>query len=293
MDIGKSISFVFEDKKWIEKVLIGGLITLLTVVFSWTIIVGVIGGALLLGYMVQLVRNVRKHDDYPLPAWDEWGEKIMSGIKLMVVFFVWAIPLMIVSLPFAVLMGVAGNNDSGGFAGILALCFSCLTIIYAVVLFLAGPAITIRFSETEKISSGFEFSEILAFTRDHIGDIIIAMIVLWLVQLVASFIGSLLCFIGLAFTGIWAMMVQGHLYGQIGLEDADVATGDDLELSPGDIMPGVGELTDSVQDSAEKAPDAITDVSDSVEDVVDAGEEIAESAEEAVDAGEEIINSDD
>ncbi len=60
MDIGKSISFVFQDKKWIEKVLIGGLIMMLTVIFSWTIIIGVIGGALMLGYMVQLVRNVRR-----------------------------------------------------------------------------------------------------------------------------------------------------------------------------------------------------------------------------------------
>ena len=274
MDIGKSISFVFEDKKWIEKVLIGGLIMLLTVVFSWTIIVGVIGGALLLGYMVALVRNVRKHEEYPLPAWDEWGEKIVSGIKLMVIYFVWSIPLLIVSLPFFVLMGVAGNNDSG-FAGFLALCFSCLSIIYAVVLFLAAPAITIRFSETEEISSGFQFAEILAFTRDHIGDIIIAMIVIWLVQLVANIIGSLLCFVGLFFTGIWALMVQGHLYGQIGLEDAAVVSGgDSLELSPGDIMPGVGELADEVQDRAEEATDAVADISDSVEEVADAGEEI-------------------
>ncbi len=276
MDIGKSISFVFEDKKWIEKVLIGGLITLLTVVFSWTIIVGVIGGALLLGYMVQLVRNVRKHDEFPLPAWDEWGEKIMSGIKLMVVFFIWSIPLLIVSLPFFILIGVAGNNESG-FAGFLALCFSCLSIIYAVVLFLAAPAITIRFSETEKISSGFEFAEILGFTRDHIGDIIIAMIVLWLVQLVASFIGSILCFVGLAFTGVWTMMVQGHLYGQIGLDKAEAVSEDSYELSPGDVMPGVGELTDTVQDSAAEATDAVADISEDVEDVVDAGEEIINS----------------
>lgn len=266
MDIGKSISFVFEDKKWIEKVLIGGLIMLLTVVFSWTIIVGVIGGALMLGYMVQLVRNVRKHEEYPLPAWDEWGEKIVSGIKLMVIYFVWAIPLIIVSMPFLILMGVVGDSDSGGFAGFLALCFSCFSIIYAVVLFLAAPAITIRFSETEKISSGFEFAEILAFTRDHIGDIIIAVIVIWLVQLVANLIGGILCFVGLFFTGIWATMVQGHLYGQIGLEDAAVVSGDSLELSPGDIMPGVGELADGVQEDAEKATDAIADVSDSMAD---------------------------
>ena len=277
MDIGKSISFVFQDKKWIEKVLIGGLIMLLTVVFSWTIIIGIIGGALMLGYMVKLVRNVREHEEYPLPAWDDWGEKIVSGIKLMVIFFVWSLPLIIISLPFGILTGLAGDSD---FGGILGLCFSCISILYWIILFLASPAITIRFAEDEELSSGFQFSEILEFTRNHIGDIIIVVIVLWLIQLVASFIGVLLCFIGLFFTGIWALMVQGHLYGQIGLDDADVSGGDNYELSPGDVMPGVGELTDSVQEGADKATAAVSDVAEST---ADAASDAADAASDAID----------
>jgi len=286
MDIGKSISFVFQDKKWIEKILIGGLIMILTIVFSWTIIVGVIGGALMLGYMVKLVRNVREHEEYPLPAWDEWGEKIVSGIKLMVIFFVWSLPLIIISFPFGILTGLAGE-DIGGFLG---LCFGCVSILYWIVLFLASPAITIRYAETEELSSGFQFAEILAFTRDHIGDIIIAVIVLWLVQLVAGLIGTILCFIGLAFTGIWALMVQGHLYGQIGLEDADVSVGDDYELSPGDVMPGVGELTDDVQEGADESTEAISDTSESVAEATD--DAVDSAADAASDAVDEVTDSD-
>ena len=278
MDIGKSISFVFEDKKWIEKVLIGGLIMMFTVIFSWTIIVGVIGGALMLGYMVQLVRNVRQREEYPLPAWDDWGAKIGSGIKLWVIFFVWMLPLIIISFPFGILTGI-GGEDVGA---LFSLCFSCISILYGIIFFLASPAITIRFAEGEDLSSGFQFSEILEFTKKHVGDIIIAVIVLWLIQMVAGFIGLLLCGIGLFFTGIWAMMVQGHLYGQIGLEDADVADDDAYELSPGDVMPGVGELTDSVQDGADKATDAIADTSDSV----------AEATDDASDAVDEATDDD-
>lgn len=295
MDIGKSISFVFEDKKWIEKILIGGLIMMLTVIFSWTIIVGVIGGALMLGYMVKLVRNVRERQEYPLPAWDEWGEKIVSGIKLMVIFFVWSLPLIIISFPFGILTGLAGED----LGGLLALCFSCISILYAIILFLASPAITIRFAEGEDLSSGFQFSEILEFTKNHVGDIIIAVIVLWLIQMVAGFIGLLLCGVGMFFTGIWAMMVQGHLYGQIGLDDADVS-GDDYELSPGDVMPGVGELTDSVQDGADKATDAIADTSDSVAEAAgdvadattDAGDAVDSAADTVSDAVDKATDSD-
>lgn len=44
MNVGASILFVFEDKKWIEKVLIGGLIVLATMVLGFTII-GTVGGS--------------------------------------------------------------------------------------------------------------------------------------------------------------------------------------------------------------------------------------------------------
>ncbi len=216
----------------------------------------------------------------------------------MVIFFVWSLPLIIISFPFGILTGLAGE-DLGGFLG---LCFSCISILYWIILFLASPAITIRFAEGEDLSSGFQFSEILEFTKNHIGDIIIAVIVLWLIQMVASFIGLLLCGIGLFFTGIWAMMVQGHLYGQIGLEDADVAGGDDYELSPGDVMPGVGELTDSVQDGADKATDAIADTSDSVAEAAgdtadaatdaanDAADAVSDAADDAADAVDEATS---
>ena len=53
MDIGLSFSYMFEDKDWIKKILIGGLISLIPIV-----------NFAALGYVVQLVRNTR--DGRPL-----------------------------------------------------------------------------------------------------------------------------------------------------------------------------------------------------------------------------------
>jgi len=214
MDIGKSFSFVFDDKNWVEKILIGGLISLIPIV----------GPILLLGYAIQLVRNVRKHEPDPLPAWDEWGEKLAEGVKLILIYLVWALPLIILSLLFVIPMAAAGDSDSGSaIASFFGLCFGCFTFLYAIVLSLAIPGITIKFAENGEFSDGFKFGEILAFTKEHLGQIIIVALVSWIVYLIAGLIGSLLCLIGLIFTNFWASLVQYHMIAQIGLEDAPPA----------------------------------------------------------------------
>ena len=209
MDIGKSFNFVFEDKKGLEKVLIGGVL----------MFVPILGSILLLGYGIQLVRNVRNHDPEPLPEWDDWGKKIAEGFKLFIVYFLWSLPLIILSLLILIPMALGGNSDTGSaIASIFALCFGCFTLIYAIVMWLATPSITIKFAETGEFADGLKFGEILSFTKEHLGQILVVAIVSWLVYLLAGLLGSLLCLIGLFFTMFWASLVQYHMIGQIGLE---------------------------------------------------------------------------
>ncbi len=211
MNIGKSLSYVFEDKKWIEKVLIGGLVSLIPI----------LGSILLSGYIIELVRNVRKGEPEPLPAWDNWGDKLATGFKLFIIILVWMIPLFfLVLLAFVPAILSGDTSDGGGILGLLSLCFSCLYILYALVFLLASPGIVIKFAETDDISAGFQFGEILSFTTSHLGDIIIYVIIIWIVGLIAGLVGMLLCGIGLLFTSFWASLVSGHLLAQIGLENA-------------------------------------------------------------------------
>ncbi|MCO6453445.1 MAG: DUF4013 domain-containing protein [Caldilineales bacterium] len=266
MDIGKSLTFVFDDKKWIEKLLIGGLITLAAMLFVWTIIVPFLAGFILMGYMIAVVRNVRAGSENPLPEWHDWGGMLADGFKLTIIFLIWSLPLIIVWMPGVVLMALAGNNNSDGFAATISLCLSCLSILYGLILFVASPAITIRYSESGEFGSGFEFSEILHFTRKYLAEIIVVVIVLWGVQIIASFVGLLLCGIGLIFTAFWATLVQGHLYGQIGLEPgtalapaskpaAPVApVTEESPMPAAEALPALSEESESAPESAE--PDA-------------------------------------
>ena len=209
MDIGKSFGFVFEDKKWIEKVLIGGILMLIPI----------LGPILMLGYAVELVRNVRNYQVNPLPAWDNWGEKISDGLKLFIIYLLWSLPLIILSFLLMIPLMLTGDSDTGSaIASIFSLCFGCFTFIYAVVVWLATPGITIKYAETGEFSDGLKFGEILNFTKEHLGQIFVVIVVSWLVYMLAGLFGTLLCLIGLVFTMFWASLVQYHMIAQIGLE---------------------------------------------------------------------------
>ncbi len=211
MDIGKSFNFVFEDKKWIEKILIGGILMLIPI----------LGSILMLGYGVQLVRNVRNHEPEPLPEWDDWGAKIAEGFKLFIIYLLWSLPLIILSVLLIIPMAMTGDSDTGNaVASFFSLCFGCFALLYSIIVWLAVPGITIKFSETGEFGDGLKFGEILNFTKEHLGQIIVVIIVSWLVYMVAGLLGSLLCGIGLLFTMFWASLVQYHLIAQIGLAES-------------------------------------------------------------------------
>ncbi len=292
MEIGKAFTFVFDDKKWLEKVLIGGLIVLATIIFSWTIIIGILGGALLLGYMIEVVRNVRRGDPQPLPEWNAWGEKIVSGIKYFVIMLIWSLPLIILWMPIGILSAVLGNSDASWVAGVFSVCFGCLALIYGIFYALATVPITILFAETNEISSGLAFGQIYEFTKKHIGDIIIVLLVVWAVQLFANFIGLLLCGIGLLFTGFWALAVQGFLYAQVGRKPGmamtPVAAAPSYDLSPDSIMPGVGEITATAQ---EGTAETSTQVQELASGVSEAAEDVKTGATEALNDVQDLASS--
>ena len=66
MDVGKSIRFVFEDKQWFSKVLIGSLILLVSIPLTF-VLVGFLGLAIVSGYSLDVLRNVRAGSARPLP----------------------------------------------------------------------------------------------------------------------------------------------------------------------------------------------------------------------------------
>jgi len=60
MDIGKSFSYPFEDNKWLSKLIIGALVSIVPILnFAWA------------GYLIDLLKNVINKAAEPLPEWTD------------------------------------------------------------------------------------------------------------------------------------------------------------------------------------------------------------------------------
>lgn len=232
MDIGKSLSYIFEDPRWLTKVAIGTVVLIVSSLLT-PILIGILGYFIFMGYSLDVVRNVRRGVQYPMPEWqDRWVEWMVLGIKLAALLFIWSLPAILITFPM-IFGGVLLDNQGTEWLGIMLLAgLTCLMILWVVIVTLVSPAIYIRLAETEDFSSGLQFGDILSFTRQHLSDVIIATIVFWAVSMVVGFLGGLaglvLCGVGLLITAplaqLYIGLVQAHLYGQIGLRHDAEAT---------------------------------------------------------------------
>ena len=141
MDLGKSLTYYFEDPRWVNKLAIGTGILILSSLFS-VVLVGLIGYLIIIGYALDVLRNVRNGEQYPMPEWkDRWGEWLVQGVRIAVAVIVWAIPAIIVGLATIVPAALTGSNSDfwTSIGGLGIACLSCLVALWSIVV-AAGPA---------------------------------------------------------------------------------------------------------------------------------------------------------
>ena len=216
MDINKAVTYVFEDERWIVKTLIGAGLMLLSVFIIPIFFIN--------GYLLRIVRNVMDGQPQPLPEWDNWGDMFRDGLNLIIAELVYTLPIWLGFCLVSVFFLPAAFSEgdiSGIFAaigGLAAMVLLCLMVLFAIAYALIGPAITIQYARTDSLSACFQFSEIVEMTREHLGDIILAMVVILGASLVLGLVGWI-PFIGWIISlaaGIYVTFVTGHLFGQIG-----------------------------------------------------------------------------
>jgi hypothetical protein len=223
MDFGKAFTFMFEDPDWLKKLGIGTAVGLVGLLLS-PVLIGFLPLIMMLGYTVDVVRNVMAGHDRPLPEWEDWGGFLSRGFKVAAALFVWSLPAILLSIPLAI-GGALTDQGSGGEAiGItIMVCGGCLLFLWAILVTLLTPAIYVRIAATDRFASAFEFGRMWSFTRDNIGNVIVALLLLIVVSMIASVLAllgfvALICGVLITFplSMLWQYLVQAHLFGQIG-----------------------------------------------------------------------------
>ena len=223
MNIERGFRFVFQERNWFGKIIVGGVM----MIFSFLIIPLLI----YYGYLVEVAKRTIKEEQQLLPEWDEIGRKLANGFKLAVIIIVYLIPFFIllgISFPFSTLefenfksreiityiMPLPPNLflkwELTGISFLLFLSSLVYIILFALIL----PFIIGKFAENESINDAFAISDIFSMFRDNIGDAIIVFLLTIFLQLLAS-LGFVLCFVGILLTGFWASIVQYYLYGEL------------------------------------------------------------------------------
>ncbi len=211
MDIGSSFTYMFEDESWIKKILIGGIISLVPIV-----------NFAAMGYVVEVIRNVRDGRPTPLPEWDQFGQMWMSGLWLFVIFLVYSIPIIILACISGIATAATGAtldtasaDVAGGAMGIVSICLSLLMGLWGLVIGVLSPAIVIRFAETGQFSSALQFGEIFNVAKANVGSYVIVLILLWVAIYIISPLGLIACVVGIIFTYFYAYLIAGNLLGQL------------------------------------------------------------------------------
>jgi hypothetical protein len=225
MEIGEAFTFVPSEDNWIKKIGIGAVIVL------FTGIIPIIPTIFLVGYGIQVGKNVVRGEEHPLPDWEEWGQLFMDGAVVSVAIFVYALPIVLLGLCMLLLSlpALTESWDSGdvGFnaisgaatAGIVAMC--CIFFLYALVLIAVVPAIYAQYIRTGEFGPLFRVGEVLGIARDNIGDIILvsvaAIVAALLLGLISSVLSITICggFIATLVGTVWINVAMGHMYGQI------------------------------------------------------------------------------
>lgn len=223
MDIAKAFTYITEDERWVGKIGIGALISLLSFLL--------VPIPLLVGYVVGISRNVMEQSDRPLPEWDDFGRLFRDGLSILVAQFVYTMPFWLLTcIAIFATVGFTGLSEISEDAAALGIIstfglVSCLGLLFALALFFISPAIVIQYLRTDNLGACFRFGEVIGIARANVGDILIAA----LASFAASFVigsvlgilniipclGQILSLILSVAAGPYLAAITGHLYGQI------------------------------------------------------------------------------
>lgn len=208
MDIGRAFGFVFDDERWVSKVLLGGLIFLIPI----------IGQIVVIGYMLQTALNVAQGNPRPLPEWNTFVEHLTRGFYGFVIQLVYLLPGILLYFVFIALIAVGGaaadrSESAGGAIGLGGLCLFPLIFLAFLLGSIAGYVGIARYLATGVLSEAFKFGDVLANLRANAGTWVMFVLIVFLAGIAAQ-LGLIACGVGVLFTLTYAQFVNGHALGQ-------------------------------------------------------------------------------
>lgn len=214
-DIGRAFAFPFKDPQWFVKFLIGSLMCFLCL-FG-------IGFFILAGYFIQITQRVIRGREPILPEWSGIGEKLVLGIKIVIVYAILLLPVFLLMIPLFPLAILTDRPEAGEIVGLFSLVyffgFTLLIVPYSIALTIASPIINYRFALNERISDALDLGAIVKDFGKNWQNVLVVVLITIGVQSFA-WIGIVLFIIGVLFTILYSYMVPAYLSGMLYLDSS-------------------------------------------------------------------------
>lgn len=216
MTIQRAFTFLFDDPKWIEKVIILVIVAGLSGALT-PLLVGFVGWAILMGYQTDLIRNVQTGMQHPLPRWNDFGRLVMNGGGVFLAYFIYLIPNLFLSVFTFFVTGLAGNTSivSSGVSIAISCCLFPFLLVYNLV---ALPMFAIghnRYARSGQIAEFFRVGLLFDTLRGNLNAV-----VQWWIGTAILFVVVVIPIIGWLAGLVLLIPVSGALTGILGNEIA-------------------------------------------------------------------------
>lgn len=190
------ITFPFREEKWLGNMAIAGLFGLIGLIFFPAYIV-------FAGQMTRLMKQTMQGEEPTLTNWEDFGQILVEGLKVVVVGFVYYLPItLLICVMFGLFFAIvpigalASENEAltgsaiAAMIGVYGLSFvlmGVMTLLSFALAFLSMIGIT-RMVANDSLSSAFELREVWELAKGGFKNFIIAFLVGYALYMGASII---------------------------------------------------------------------------------------------------------
>lgn len=212
MELGRAFTYVFEDKEWVSKL----VMTVIMVLVSIIPIFGLLAVCALLGYVTDIVHNVRNGHPRPLPKWVDYGNYITRGAYVLLAMVIYNLPMVLIMVLLYTFSNIIGASLFGGLAYVVIVgCALPIVFVYTAIAWAMLAVGIIQYSETGDNGVFYHFSKLFRVLQNNISLTLQWIFYSIISNILLSLIGWIPCIGWIAILAL-AYPVQGYLIGQYG-----------------------------------------------------------------------------
>ncbi len=224
MDFTRALTYPFDDPDWLKKLGIGVLLTVGGAILSFLLLIPtIVVGILFAGWQLEIMKRVRNNDPMPLPGWDDFSGLLKQGFTLFLAGVVYQIPTIIYACVISaiwLLPALSGGDEDAaaalaGTAGFIAICCSCIIVLYAIAAAVVYWGGMVRFVDRPELNTFFQVGENFAIVRDNLGDFGMALLYFILAGAIVSVASSVTFGLAGLVSQVFITYFGGHILGQL------------------------------------------------------------------------------